>query len=679
MRAHEINLDEAPMNPGEYNKAIDTGHEKGVLVGYEFECVVPKATIKGTQAATEPEGKSKEEIDEIFDNSNRLSGFDIDDLTPKDFDELFKFLPGKSEYPNMVSVSAANNEDVLKKAKELFYKVPEKIRAKAIPLAKKKANERHSYQPSSNPQLNFIYHFGQVLVYEFSSRAQGGSQAIQSLGWEIKRYAGMVDYDDLLQKAFGKTGYEVESHISQYCDFDPQTVYDKLDLSDYDDNDDDNYYNDENDDYKGAVRVLQPALEQAMGAKVNVFRQYHERSKNMTDWYIEPDGSLEGDEDGDGTAEVVSPPLPAKDAVQALKNFFALAAQHKIYTNESTGLHINVSIPQKIDLLKLAVFTGDQYVLKNFDRLDNDYAEPVTRDIPRRADGEDVIKIKQEPARAKKNVFGQRKQNTVINTRLLQQIATSVSSNHTASISSNGKWISFRHAGGNYLKDYTEIFNVVGRFVRAVIIASDPTLYQQEYKAAVAKLVTPDAKMDSLQSTLNYISTKGVPVMEIHMASKSRAATIDVKKQFQKVKNEYYILERMVRQGAFAPNQVTFTLSSASAKQKLIAAANPSGQFKTWVTAAPIDRFFTIQIVPQTAEQFKLMSQDESGWGDGVHTTEGRGYNPDGYFVIATTMIPPNDPRTKQVMLNVRKEHYRSKSGAPRAVSATEFRAQRRR
>lgn len=662
MRAYEINLDEAPMNPGEYNKAIDTGHEKGVLVGYEFECVVPRETIKGSPDSVSQEGKTKHQVEEIFDNANVLSNYDLDDLPAAEFDNLFKFLPGKSKYPNMVSVVEAYNEDALKRGKELFYQLPEKIRAKAIPDARRELEDRWAHKPSTNTQINFLWHLGQVLTQRFRTRTQGGGQAIEEIGWQIGRLADRLDYDDLLEKAFGENGYHVESNISRYCDFNPQKVYDDLELSDHDDDD---YDNGADDDYTGAVKVLKPALEKAMGAKVTVFNRYHQSNKNKTDWYIEPDGSLEGDNVGDGTAEVVSPPLPAKDAVQALKNFFALAAQHKIYTNESTGLHINVSIPQKIDLLKLAVFTGDQYVLKNFDRLDNDYAEPVTRDIPRRADDEDVIKIKQEPARAGKNVFGQRKQNTVINTRLLQQIATSVSSNHTASISSNGKWISFRHAGGNYLKDYTEIFNVVGRFVRAVIIASDPTMYQQEYKAAVAKLVTPAAKMDSLQSTLNYISTKGVPAMEIHMASKSRATTIDVKKQFQKVKNEYYSLEKMIGQGAFGPNQVTFTMSSASAKQKLIAAANPTGQFKTWVTAAPIDRFFTIQIVPQTAEQFKLMSQDESGWGDGVHTTEGRGYNTDGYFVVAATNIPPNDPRTKQVMLNVRKEHYRNKAPAP--------------
>jgi len=659
MRAHEINLDEAPMNPGEFNKAIDTGHEKGVLVGYEFECVVPKATIKGTQAATEPEGKSKETIDEIFDNSNRLSAFHVDDLTPKDFDELFKFLPGKSEYPNMVSVAEAHDEDVLKKAKEIFYKVPEKIRAKAIPLAKKAANERRGYKASPNPQLNFIYHFGQVLVYEFSRRAQGGSQAIQELGWQITRYAGMVDYDGLLQKAFGKSGYFVESHISQYCDFDPQTVYDKLDLSDYDDNDDDDD-NGADDDYKGAVDVLKPALEQAMGAKVNVFRQYHERSKNMTDWYIEPDGSLEGDVSGDGTAEVVSPPLPAKDAVQALKNFFALAAQHKIYTNESTGLHINVSIPQKIDLLKLAVFTGDQYVLKNFNRLDNDYAEPVTRDIPRRADGEDVIKIKQEPARAGKNVFGQRKQNTVINTRLLQQIATSVSSNHTASISSNGKWISFRHAGGNYLKDYNEIYNVVGRFVRAVIIASDPTLYDREYKVAVAKLATPADNPDgTLASRLNYISTNGIPVLEVNMASAGRAATVDPKKIFKQVCNDSYMLPSYIN---MAPSQLTFTPNSTTARQKMKSKASSTGRFVAWEATAQDDRFVTAIYCPQRqAEINRINDQSESGGIQITGTT---------YYQIIKSVIPGSDPRAKQIMLNMRKEHYRNKLGRQAAPAA---------
>ena len=341
MRAHEINLDEAPMNPGEYNKAIDTGHEKGVLVGFEFECVVPEATIKGATAA--PTGKTKEQVAGLISNDSRITDQDLDDFPPKEFDDLFKILPGHSKYPDMVSMLAGYRTDSMEKIKELFAQIPEKIRAKAVPKAKERVSSQYS-QHGDNPQIEFAYQFGWVLTNYFSTKRSGGGRDIVEKGYAIRNLAQDPDYHDLLQFGFDEEGYYIENHLTRFFDFDPQKVYDELNLAEYDDDNDNDRYRDD-DDYKGAVSILKPALEQSMGREVTVFKRYHEHKKNMTDWYIEPDGSLEGNNDGDGTAEVVSPPLPAKDAVQALKNFFALAAQHKIYTNESTGLHINVSIP----------------------------------------------------------------------------------------------------------------------------------------------------------------------------------------------------------------------------------------------------------------------------------------------------------------------------------------------
>ena len=61
----EEEVDEAPMNPGEFAKAISTGGEQGVLVGFEFEVCVPEATVnlssgdgdtEETSSGNKPEG-----------------------------------------------------------------------------------------------------------------------------------------------------------------------------------------------------------------------------------------------------------------------------------------------------------------------------------------------------------------------------------------------------------------------------------------------------------------------------------------------------------------------------------------------------------------------------------------------------------------------------------------------
>ena len=74
-----------------------------------------------------------------------------------------------------------------------------------------------------------------------------------------------------------------------------------------------------------------------------------------------------------------------------------MAGQLNLYTNNSTGLHINVSIPDKLDVLKLAVFTGDQYVLQQFGRQNSDYAVSSQQAIAGRvAGGAAALKTKQQ-------------------------------------------------------------------------------------------------------------------------------------------------------------------------------------------------------------------------------------------------------------------------------------------
>ena len=664
MRYTEFNplISEAPMNPGEYHKAIDTGQTAGVLVGFEFECVVPKETIAGNKPAVpepEPEsptGPTKESVATTIADKSIITSSGLSQFTPKEFDALFTFKPGKSKFPNMEATAAAYYEHILDKVKVIFHSIPEKIRIKAIPMAKARVGV--SYKISTNKQLNFTYYFGNVLSDKFYARNSGGSRDIQEKGWQISRNVANIEYDDLLTFAFGEfengnTQY-VEENLNMFLDYDPELVYRKLELADYDEDDEDEY--DEDDDYSGAVKILKPALEQSQGRKVAVFTRYHEKSKNMTDWYIEPDGSLEGDNDGDGTAEVVSPPLPAKEAVTALKNFFSMASNLKIYTNESTGLHINVSIPAEIDLLKLAVFTGDQYVLKHFNRLDNTYANSVTRDIPARA-GKRALSVKLGPA-GDKNVFGNQKISTTVNTALLQKIAKDVSSAHVASISSNGKWISFRHTGGNYLKDYNEIFNVVGRFVRAVIIASDPTMYVQEYKAAVAKMAAPkDSVSGALATTLNYLSTKGMPVLEISIADIStKADTINIPKLFKKICSSSYSLP-----GTIPPDQLEFVQNGAEAKQKMVAAANPSSQFKNLAAAMPETRFASALYYPKDNAQMKKFADLDN---PGVSSIYFNGHSAAGYYMLRLINLPPTDPRTKKMMIGLRKAHYLTKKPA---------------
>jgi hypothetical protein len=240
---------------------------------------------------------------------------------------------------------------------------------------------------------------------------------------------------------------------------------------------------------------------------VHIFQEYHEKKKNLNDWYIEPDGSLSPDNSSDASMEIVSPPLSAANAVSSLKGFYALAKSLGMYTNSTTGLHINVSIPQKLDVLKLALFLGDNHVLKTFGRENNDYADSVIKSLASQIPTEYSDLVDSMPFNKK--------------IKELVSVANNITNDHTASISYNGKYVSFRHAGNDYLNNYEAIYNVLGRFVRAMMIASNPEMYKREYYTKLVSMINsgkPDPQLQNqpLNKVRQLIGNRGIPVLNVY-------------------------------------------------------------------------------------------------------------------------------------------------------------------
>ncbi len=507
-------IDEAAMNPSAYGQVIETGTEKGVLVGFEFEVLVPQATIK--TAAAEP-SDPKDLIDAILENSYEFS--------TAEFDKMFKFKQPltinrkqANSFKELVELSTAPN---VNKVKVLYEKLTDDTKNKILGYWKWR---RKAWNEENTPS-NFcraIAHLYASTVERWGSvspefKLLRLKPADKEVLTQIRAIARNISEDDsTLADAFSKLRLTDPAKFIAAFDFDlpmvtkmaknrgiePEDRYEDR-WSDY--------------DYGGAVKVLKPAIEQTFG-KTNVFSSYHERAKNMTDWYIEPDGSLEADKSKDGTAEVVSPPMPAKTAIESLKKFFALAQSKQLYTNSTTGLHINVSIPATIDVLKLAMFVGDQYVLQQFGRENNEYATSVLRDLQGQAD------------------VGVKKRTGELNLKALQQLAKSITHDHTASISNNGKYISFRHAGGNYLQNPEGVLNVVGRFVHSMVIASDPEAYKQDYLKKLTAFVGQHAAVAPTASrgipagasaAISRLKKEGIPVAKIYTTYDSYSRQIN--------------------------------------------------------------------------------------------------------------------------------------------------------
>jgi len=230
----------------------------------------------------------------------------------------------------------------------------------------------------------------------------------------------------------------------------------------------------------------------AIGRAVEASGNYHSRSVTRPSatelhYLVEPDGSLEADEPGDGGLEFVSPALPLDELLSDLKKVEKWAAQTGCYTNDSTGLHINVSVPkwqgglENLDYVKLAILMGDEYVLDQFGRAGNTYCKSALK----------IVKdnIKQRPEDVKLLLD---KMKGHLNTSAAKLIHSGSTSKYT-SINTKDGYIEFRSPGGDWLGELAagqgKIENTLLRFAVAMDAAVDETKYKEEYAKKLYKLL----------------------------------------------------------------------------------------------------------------------------------------------------------------------------------------------
>lgn len=201
-------------------------------------------------------------------------------------------------------------------------------------------------------------------------------------------------------------------------------------------------------------------------------------------WIVEPDGSIEVKDGDDAGLEFISPPMPLTQAVTAVKKMQDWAKENA-YTNNSTGLHINVSVPgvtrSNVDFVKLAVFLGDKYLLELFKRSSNHYAQSALELIEKRASWLSDSVIQQLLARISQGAI---KAST-------DQIHAAYTEKYT-SINVKDGYVEFRGPGGDYLNSsLEELTNTVIRVAMAFKIATDPKAHKQEYQKKLYQLLVP--------------------------------------------------------------------------------------------------------------------------------------------------------------------------------------------
>lgn len=237
----------------------------------------------------------------------------------------------------------------------------------------------------------------------------------------------------------------------------------------------------------------------AVGMPVKTSSEYHGRKKPGDAYMIEPDSSLDSPEtDEDSGLEFVSPPLSLTDMIDQLHKVKDWAGQFGCYTNRSTGLHINVSMPsysmENLDYVKLALFLGDEWVSDQFGQLGNSYARSAMEKI------RENIRSNQTQL---PGILSAMKSGL---SKVASKIIHSGETNKYTSINTKDNRIEFRSPGGDWLDaDLDRVINTMLRFVVAMDIALDPKKEQQEYAKKFYKLMAANAKTEDLD-TLKYFA-----------------------------------------------------------------------------------------------------------------------------------------------------------------------------
>jgi hypothetical protein len=264
------------------------------------------------------------------------------------------------------------------------------------------------------------------------------------------------------------------------------------------------YWTTEESELGVSIDAIANDFSEAIGRPVNASSSYHGARREPGHYVVEPDGSLNPDDSDDMGLEFVSPPLTFPEMLEDLEKVRQWANRIGAYTNKSTGLHMNVSIPgyddKNLDFVKLALLVGDQYVLKKFGRSVSPFAAGALEKVQARAKNlsPDQVQGLFDQMRAGLNKFASR------------SIQDSAVSKHT-SIHPQGKYIEFRSPGGDWLnEDPKTLVSTLMRFIVALDAAMDPDKYRKEYLSKLRRMlsanVDQDVYGDMLDQFANYIS-----------------------------------------------------------------------------------------------------------------------------------------------------------------------------
>jgi hypothetical protein len=239
------------------------------------------------------------------------------------------------------------------------------------------------------------------------------------------------------------------------------------------------------------------SFQKAVGMDVSYATAYHKGDRPIDSYMIEPDSSIRPDNATDDFGlEFISPPLPLEDAIEQIKQVKSWAQAGNAYTNSTTGLHMNISLPgysiDNLDYIKLVLFLGDKWILDQFKRSSNEYARSSIDFINQRISKNlDLLPQALEKMRQGFNNLA---------SKIIHQDYTQ----KTLSVSMLDNRVEFRAPGNNWLDmNLNTVVNTLMHNVDVLNLALDPQKENREYTKKLYKLLSP-ANPDAIKLFVDY-------------------------------------------------------------------------------------------------------------------------------------------------------------------------------
>ena len=448
----EAILDEVSMSPSSLQAWLASPEAEGMLMGIEFEMCVPwNVEFEGTDedyVENQP-ATSIDDIVEFFELDNR-----VELRLRRRYDE-WKY---EKIHEYFDDHSTAFDRDVRSRIRQEYVDSLEDYAEKV-----KERLEIDGEEMSDSEIANAAYDMREFDIDEIINN--------QEDEWEYAYNEVRDDWTDQLER---DGTFDEDTWLAEEGMDDMDSVSNRIGFD----------WPGTQSEYGGGLDVAAVAnnFSEHINGPVEWSYDYHGAYRRPGSWVIEPDGSIDTESVEDAGLEFVSPPQPIAIAIESLSRLWEWARKYKCYTNSSTGLHINISVPEfsreDLDYIKLAIFSGDRYILEKFGRLGNTYCKSATSLINQRINDSNALEVL-----------------NIMKSNLSYEASKIIHSGYTdkyTSINTKDGYVEFRGPGGDYLsRDPADLIHTALRLAMSLNIACDENAHKKEYAKKLYQLIAP--------------------------------------------------------------------------------------------------------------------------------------------------------------------------------------------